>query len=469
MFYQQNTNQSIKNQPFKYLDVPTVLTNTIIQMAVKFYLSKKLDRNGEAPIQVSISLKGVRLQTSVSYSIPPSKWQSSNGRVRKGCTNAKGTSYSKINSDLAEIESSILKLENSDKEPTKELLKSTVNSALKRKKLIIEEGKPVNPYDVLDEFVEIEGTEKQWADNTKRKWTTFKSHLKKFRKNFKFSDVDEAFLSAFVQYETYTLQMRDVSIQKDIKLFKWFLRWAQKKHYPVPDDFKDYLPKFKLIDKTVVFLTQDELKILYNYVIPEEGTEVELINIDGKKYKKKVTLTTCLDRTRDMFCFCAYTGLRYSDMAKLTYADIKDDQLCIHTQKTNDTLVIPLNAKAKAIIAKHEYAGYPGNLVFPVISNQKMNDYIKEIGELCGFNEPVKFTYFQSGSRVEEVHPKYEVLTTHAARRTFVCTALALGIPANVVMKITGHSDYSAMKPYIEIAEEEKKKAMLKFDEAFKM
>ena len=86
-----------------------------------------------------------------------------------------------------------------------------------------------------------------------------------------------------------------------------------------------------------------------------------------------------------------------------------------------------------------------------------------------GFNEPVKFTYFQSGSRVEEVHPKYEVLTTHAARRTFVCTALALGIPANVVMKITGHSDYSAMKPYIEIAEEEKKKAMLKFDEAFKM
>ena len=96
-------------------------------MAVKFYLSKKLDRNGEAPIQVSISLKGVRLQTSVSYSIPPSKWQSSNGRVRKGCTNAKGTSYSKINSDLSEIESSILKLENSDKEPTKELLKSTVN------------------------------------------------------------------------------------------------------------------------------------------------------------------------------------------------------------------------------------------------------------------------------------------------------------------------------------------------------
>jgi integrase len=263
--------------------------------------------------------------------------------------------------------------------------------------------------------------------------------------------------------------MRDVSIQKDIKLFKWFLRWAQKKHYPIPDDFKDYMPKFKIIDKTVVFLTQDELKTLYNYVIPEEGTEVELVNIQGEKYKKTVTLTTCLDRTRDMFCFCAYTGLRYSDMAKLTHADIKDDQICVNTQKTNDTLVIPLNARAKAILAKYAHAGYPGNLVFPVISNQKMNDYIKEIAELCGFIEPVKFTYFQSGSRCEEVHPKWEVLSTHAARRTFVCTALALGIPANVVMKITGHSDYSAMKPYIEIAETEKKNAMLKFDEAFKM
>lgn len=438
-------------------------------MAVHYYLSKKIDRNGEAPIQVTISLKGVRLQKSVGHSIPASKWLAESERVRKGCTNAKGCSYSKINSDLVEIESSVLRLESTDKELTKDLLKSTVNSALKRKIIIAEEGKPVNPYLVFDEFVAQEGTEKQWAENTKRKWVTFKSHLTKYRKNFKFTDVTEAFLSGFVQFETNTLQMRDVSIQKDIKLFKWFLRWAQKKHYPVPDDFKDYMPKFKIIDKTVVFLTQDELKTLYNYVIPEEGTEVELINIQGEKYKKTVTLTTCLDRTRDMFCFCAYTGLRYSDMAKLTHADIKDDQICVNTQKTNDTLVIPLNARAKAILAKYAHAGYPGNLVFPVISNQKMNDYIKEIAELCGFIEPVKFTYFQSGSRCEEVHPKWEVLTTHAARRTFVCTALALGIPANVVMKITGHSDYSAMKPYIEIAETEKKNAMLKFDEAFKM
>lgn len=188
-------------------------------MAVHYYLSKKIDRNGEAPIQVTISLKGVRLQTSVGHSIPASKWLAESERVRKGCTNAKGCSYSKINSDLVEIESSVLRLESSDKELTKDLLKSTVNSALKRKIIIAEEGKPVNPYLVFDEFVAQEGTEKQWAENTKRKWVTFKSHLTKYRKNFKFTDVTEAFLSGFVQFETNILQMRDVSIQKDIKLF----------------------------------------------------------------------------------------------------------------------------------------------------------------------------------------------------------------------------------------------------------
>ena len=88
-------------------------------MAVHYYLSKKIDRNGEAPIQVTISLKGVRLQTSVGHSIPASKWLAETERVRKGCTNSKGTSYSKINSDLAEIESSILKLENTGEELTK--------------------------------------------------------------------------------------------------------------------------------------------------------------------------------------------------------------------------------------------------------------------------------------------------------------------------------------------------------------
>ena len=118
-------------------------------------------------------------------------------------------------------------------------------------------------------------------------------------------------------------------------------------------------------------------------------------------------------------------------------------------------------------------------MVLPVISNQKMNDYLKELGELAEINEPVRETYYKGNERIDEVTPKYALLSTHAgrrtfnaflkivndARRTFICNALALGIPAQVVMKWTGHSDYKAMKPYIDIADDIKANAMNKFNQ----
>ena len=99
------------------------------------------------------------------------------------------------------------------------------------------------------------------------------------------------------------------------------------------------------------------------------------------------------------------------------------------------------------------------------ITNQKMNDYLKELGELAEINEPVRETYYKGNERIDEVTPKYALLSTHAGRRTFICNALALGIPAQVVMKWTGHSDYKAMKPYIDIADDIKANAMNKFNQ----
>jgi len=71
--------------------------------------------------------------------------------------------------------------------------------------------------------------------------------------------------------------------------------------------------------------------------------------------------------------------------------------------------------------------------------------------------------HYQNGERIEETKPKYAVLGTHADRRTFICNALSMGIPVDIVTKWTGHSDYSAMKLYIDIAQSEKSKAMAKF------
>ena len=84
---------------------------------------------------------------------------------------------------------------------------------------------------------------------------------------------------------------------------------------------------------------------------------------------------------------------------------------------------------------------------------------------MAEINEPVRETYYKGNERIDVVTPKYSLLSTHAARRTFICNALSLGIPANVVMKWTGHSDYKAMKPYIDIADDIKASAMSKFNQ----
>lgn len=97
-----------------------------------------------------------------------------------------------------------------------------------------------------------------------------------------------------------------------------------------------------------------------------------------------------------------------------------------------------------------------------------MNYYLKDLCKLCEINDPVTKVFFRAGQRVEETLPKYEYICTHAGRRTFICFALSSGIPPQVVMKWTGHSDYQAMKPYIAIAAKTKADAMKLFDEELK-
>ena len=117
---------------------------------------------------------------------------------------------------------------------------------------------------------------------------------------------------------------------------------------------------------------------------------------------------------------------------------------------------------------KYKDFNFPDNLALPVLPNQLMNRYLKKICEYVGFNQPITRIAYKGGERVEETKPKCEMIGTHAGRRTFICFALASGIPPQVVMKWTGHSDYQAMKPYIAIAEKTKADAMKLFDEELK-
>ena len=171
-----------------------------------------------------------------------------------------------------------------------------------------------------------------------------------------------------------------------------------------------------------------------------------------------------LERVRDVLIFCCYTGLRYSDVENLRRSDIKEDYIEITTVKTADSLVIELNKHSKAILDKYKDVAFEGNKALPVISNQKMNKNIKELGRLVGIDTPVRITQYRGNERIDHVYPKYELLCTHTGRKTFICKALSLGIAPNVVMKWTGHSDYKAMKPYIDIADSVRANAMSLFD-----
>ena len=138
-------------------------------------------------------------------------------------------------------------------------------------------------------------------------------------------------------FEGKKLKMMDSSVQKDVKMLKWFLRRAMEIGAKVPLDFLNFRYKFKLIEKEVVFLNWDELIMLYNFDVPEEGSVVRLKDISGSVYKKVVMNRSSLQKTRDLFCFCAFTGLRYSDMAALKRTDITSDLINVITEKTDCT------------------------------------------------------------------------------------------------------------------------------------
>lgn len=234
---------------------------------------------------------------------------------------------------------------------------------------------------------------------------------------------------------------------KEISLVRWFLRWAFNKGYYKGNLHVVFTPHLKGTDgnnKEVIHLTWNELLHMHNFVFKKTQTHLEHV--------------------RDVFCFQCFTGLRYSDVAKLKRADVKPGYISIVTQKTASSITIELNKYSSGILEKYKNYKFNTDLALPVISNQKMNNYLKSVGKECDISDLTKIVFFKGNQRHEEVYPKYELLTTHCGRRTFVVNALYLGIPAEVVMRWTGHTDYKTMKPYIKIVDELKEKEMNKFN-----
>lgn len=320
-------------------------------------------------------------------------------------------------------------------------------------------------FDVFNEFISTVSVQNNWSKSTIQKFMNIRRMLYSYNSKLSFDSLQINDLHGFVTYlhgvpvtmpkkswsnpkvPEYQNGLRNTTIAKTVNFVKWFLRWAFSNGYYDGNLHTIWKPKLKASNgdsKEIIHLTWNELIKLYDFEFPE-----------NKQH---------LSRTRDVFCFQCFTSLRYSDVAKLSKSDVKDGYISIVTQKTSDALKIELNKYSSAILEKYKDIPLPKDKALPVISNPKMNEFLKEMGEIVGFDEPQRIVYFLGGERKEEVFPKWKLLSTHDGRRTFIVNALHMGIPLAVIMRWTGHADYKAMKPYIKIVDELKEQEMNKFN-----
>lgn len=322
--------------------------------------------------------------------------------------------------------------------PTVPAMKADLQARLSR------QGTVSAPQDVLtafDSFVAEQSVKNSWSEGTCIKMHVVKRHLRAWKPGLIWKDFDEAGLASYVTYLRETRKQNNVTIKRQLGYLRWFLAWAEGKGYMADGTYRLFRPKMKSGGKPVIYLTWDELMKVWD------------VELDG-----------LYEDVRNIFCFCCFTGLRFSDAMNLRWSDVGKNAIRITTVKTADPLTIDLNKWSEEILGRYVDEGFPDDRVFPSTANQVANRYLHRICEMCGISAPVHLTTYKGADRIDEVKPKHELVTSHAGRRTFVVNALSMGIPPSVVMKWTGHSDYKAMKPYIDVSDAAKAEAMARFD-----
>ncbi len=414
---------------------------------------KKFADDEEVQILTDITFAKHRIWYYTGYRISKSKWidKLPDGtkvhQVKKNTINKRGECAAEINARLRDISQAVHNVFNrlsvNDIEPT------VINVRAELKKELDEEARANRPLvEYYAQFIEETKESNTWTKATVTKHNTLIAHIQGFKKRVEFDDISDDFLNAFIRHLINEKNLSNPYIVKLIKNFKTFLNWATKKGFNKNLAYKDFDPKLKGVS------TSDKANILALSI--EEYNHLFNLPIESP----------CLQRVRDIFCFCAATTLRYSDVNNLKWSNVKEDAIEIVTIKTDDPLVIDLNDYSRALIDKYRpFQDVSKNgKVFPVISNQKYNDYIKELGKLAGFNQPTTKVIFKGSERIERTVPKYELLTSHVARKTAVTILLYLGVPAEVVMAWTGHADSKMLEKYYKFNNKQKAAQMQKFN-----
>lgn len=387
---------------------------------------------------------------SLEYRADPDKWDSKTQRPIPGTMHKLADQncsariiITAIEDGLDQIKTAFKKCEIDSVMPSREILKTMVRGEQPQKEIKLQKTLA----ELYEDFLETMSDDKNWTEKVHYKYQQTWNHLNACCPGITLDQLTKMKMRELKNWyinEGY----RNVTINKMFVFLKTFLKWLKAEGYEIQPGVLEYKTNLIIVPKTITFLTYKELMDFYNYRFAEDEKNLEL--------------------TRDMFCFMAFTSLRYSDLENLKKANVFDDHIEICTKKTHDKLSIHLIPHAKEIINKYKDEDYKNGKMFRVYANQKINELLKEAAKKAGLDKEVVQIYYQGTTRHEEVNKFHDIIGCHDARRTFVCCSLAFGIPPTVVMSCTGHSTYNAMKPYIEVADETQRIELAKWDKAEK-
>ncbi|MDL2223379.1 site-specific integrase [Bacteroidales bacterium OttesenSCG-928-M11] len=393
---------------------------------VLFYLKRNAEKqNGEVLIMARVTLNGKLTQFSTKQSIHPDNWS-----VKAGRAIGRTADISRVNSFLDELNASLHRiyheLQRWDNQLTAEKVKNEFLGLNESHETLLELFKKHN-----DDVKSLIGISKSKA--TYQKYEVTRKHLADFiSSKYHLSDIplnaiNNMFINNFEVYLKTTGGCGHNTTSKFMQFFKRIVIIARNNGLIQGDPFANYKIQIKKVDRG--YLTEEEIN-----------------KIVSKKFA-----TERLEYVRDIFIFSCFSGLAYIDVKNLTQDNIRtsfDGNLWIMTkrQKTNTSVNVPLLKIPQMILEKYK-GKLPEGRILPVLSNQKTNSYLKEIGDLCGITKN---------------------LTFHLARHTFATTTtLAKGIPIETVSKMLGHTNISTTQIYARITNDKISNDMKELSEQF--
>lgn len=410
-------------------------------MRIRLYTDKRQNKQGEYPVRLSVSFAGRRFITTLGCSMTANQFETflCAFENRQSSVDERHTRQDELLHTLRTLYDRLSweaqKVRRGDISADDVDVATLINTC--KGKVVKNKATDYLFSEVYVKFMVSEQKKKDLSEKTVHLLNSLKNEINRNYPGLTMSSISTArWVERFIE-DNVARCLSNTTIRSKYRTLHWFLMWAYRTGF-CGNDFMSYRFELKIIEsreKQVVFLTMDEIR------------RIQLLNLPPH-----------IDIYRDMFLFQCFTGLRYSDLFNLRNANIQGDLMTIVTHKTGVTLQNKLNKYALSIVDK--YRDRYGERLFPSVSLTNINHFIKTIGRLAGIDDLVTRVEYRNHRRVETCVPKWQLLSSHVGRKTFVVNSLDMGLTATQVIGYTGHSSITAMQPYISISQKKKDAAM---------